>query len=406
MASGRHLDRGMPGARTCYPIQREEAVGRVYYIPEEGAVRGSDARADILEGAKNPVAANLFITTCSTPTSAPKNTNYIGYMGPNEAAKEFIKPESLERPCDQPDKAIVDKLQELLDLGRTSTSTERWLDCELDEICGQSRVLRGPELDRVGASGARPLAPARDRLAGALLPGPARDHLRRQPRARATRSARGLLEDRTLEQLRERAPDPTYLPTICNSIRYASITTILSIAIGYPSRTGSAATAGSARSLLLILVMLPFWTSYLIRTYAWMIILRDNGVVNWVLGARSDPRADHPPQHRHRGDPRHDLRLPAVRDPAALRVDRPAGRLARRGRAGPVRQRPLAFLHVTLPLTMPGIIAAALLTFIPAIGDYVTPDLLGGPQTTTMAKSSRRCSRGRDWPYGLGARSC
>ena len=60
-----------------------------------------------------------------------------------------------------------------------------------------------------------------------------------------------------------------------------------------------------------------------------------------------------------------------------------------------------AFLHVTLPLTMPGIIAAALLTFIPAIGDYVTPDLLGGAQTNTIAKVVQVIfTSGRDWPYG------
>jgi spermidine/putrescine transport system permease protein len=60
-----------------------------------------------------------------------------------------------------------------------------------------------------------------------------------------------------------------------------------------------------------------------------------------------------------------------------------------------------AFLHVTLPITMPGIIAAALLTFIPAIGDYVTPDLLGGAQTTTIAKIVQNLfTAGRDWPYG------
>ena len=60
-----------------------------------------------------------------------------------------------------------------------------------------------------------------------------------------------------------------------------------------------------------------------------------------------------------------------------------------------------AFLHVTLPLTMPGIIAASILTFIPAMGDYVTPDLLGGAQTTTIAKIIQVIfTSGRDWPYG------
>ena len=60
-----------------------------------------------------------------------------------------------------------------------------------------------------------------------------------------------------------------------------------------------------------------------------------------------------------------------------------------------------AFLHVTLPLTMPGIVAAAILTFIPAIGDFVTPDLLGGAETTTIAKVVQELFlEGRDWPYG------
>src|SRR5262245_19819684 len=60
-----------------------------------------------------------------------------------------------------------------------------------------------------------------------------------------------------------------------------------------------------------------------------------------------------------------------------------------------------AFLHVTLPLTMPGIVAAALLTFIPAIGDFVTPDILGGSETTTIAKVVQELFlEGRDWPYG------
>ncbi len=64
-----------------------------------------------------------------------------------------------------------------------------------------------------------------------------------------------------------------------------------------------------------------------------------------------------------------------------------------------------AFLHVTLPITMPGIVAAALLTFIPAMGDYVTPDLLGGAQTPTIAKIVQVLfTSGRDWPYGVGPR--
>src|SRR5204863_1591314 len=88
------------------------------------------------------------------------------------------------------------------------------------------------------------------------------------------------------------ATRPEYLPALANSLRYAAITTILSIAIGYPIAYWISRYGGQRKVLLLVLVMLPFWTSYLIRTYAWMIILRDNGVVNSALmglGVISDP---------------------------------------------------------------------------------------------------------------------
>ena len=148
--------------------------------------------------------------------------------------------------------------------------------------------------------------------------------------------------------------------------------------------------------------MLPFWTSWVIRTYAWMIILRDNGVVNGLLegfGITSGPIALL----------NTDLAvvlgmtygfLPFAILPLYVSIDRldpslvaAARDLYASGRA--------AFWHVTLPLTMPGIIAAALLTFIPAIGDFVTPDLLGGAQTTTIAKVIQTLfMSSKDWPFG------
>jgi hypothetical protein len=79
------------------------------------------------------------------------------------------------------------------------------------------------------------------------------------------------------------ATRPEYLTALWNSLRYAAITTILSILIGYPIAYWISRYGGARKNLLLVLVMLPFWTSYLIRTYAWMIILRDTGVLNSVL---------------------------------------------------------------------------------------------------------------------------
>ena len=198
------------------------------------------------------------------------------------------------------------------------------------------------------------------------------------------------------------ATRPEYLPAFANSLRYALITTVLSIGIGYPIAYWISRYGGERKILLLILVMLPFWTSYLIRTYAWMIILRDNGVLNGILqavGLTQEPLALL----------NTDLSvilgmtygfLPFAILPLFVSIDRLDQSLVQAARDLYASGRS-AFLHVTLPLTMPGIIAASLLTFIPAIGDYVTPDLLGGAQTTTAAKLVQVLfTSGRDWPYG------
>jgi spermidine/putrescine transport system substrate-binding protein len=97
-----------------------------YVIPAEGGIRGSDAMV-ILANAPHPVAANLFINHMLDAQVSAGNTNYIYYMGPNEAAKEFIDPAILEDPTLNPDKAAIDKLQELLDLGADLQKyQERW----------------------------------------------------------------------------------------------------------------------------------------------------------------------------------------------------------------------------------------------------------------------------------------
>lgn len=199
-----------------------------------------------------------------------------------------------------------------------------------------------------------------------------------------------------------RAFDPAFLPTLLNSLRYAASTTILSLAIGYPIAYWISRYGGRRKALLLILVMLPFWTSYLIRTYAWMIILRDNGVANSLLqavGLTSEPLILL----------NTDLSvilgmtygfLPFAILPLFVSIDRldPALVAAARDLYADGRA---AFLRVTLPLTMPGVVAATILTFIPAIGDFVTPDLLGGAGTTTIAKVVQELFlEGRDWPYG------
>ena len=199
-----------------------------------------------------------------------------------------------------------------------------------------------------------------------------------------------------------RAFNPIFLPTFANSIRFALTTTVLSLVIGYPIAYWISRYGGRHKVLLVILVMLPFWTSYLIRTYSWIILLRDNGVVNSILQAvvlttqpiilmNTDLSVILGMTYGF---------LPFAILPLFVSIDRLDPDLIAAGRDLYASGRG-AFLHITLPLTMPGIVAAALLTFIPALGDFVTPDLLGGPETTTIAKNIQELFlAGRDWPYG------
>ena len=218
-----------------------------------------------------------------------------------------------------------------------------------------------------------------------------------------TRDASGnvLLENLGLHNY-AKATDTEYLPAFANSVRYALVTTILSLGLGYPIAYWISRYGGRHKVVLLILVMLPFWTSYLIRTYAWMIILRDNGVLNGIL--RAVGLIDEPIALLNT-----DVSvilgmtygfLPFAILPLFVSIDRLDQNLVQAARDLYASGRQ-AFVHVTLPLTMPGIIAAAILTFIPAMGDYVTPDLLGGAQTTTAAKIVQVVfTSGNDWPYG------
>ena len=198
------------------------------------------------------------------------------------------------------------------------------------------------------------------------------------------------------------ATKPEFLPAFANSLRYSLLTTILSLVIGYPIAYWISRHGGRHKILLLILVMLPFWTSYLIRTYAWMIILRDNGVANSVLmglGLIGDPIPFLNTDFSVILGMTYGF-LPFAILPLFVSIDRLDDHLVQASRDLFASSRG-AFLHVILPLTMPGIVAAAVLTFIPAMGDYVTPDLLGGAQTSTIAKVVQVLfTTGRDWPYG------
>jgi spermidine/putrescine transport system permease protein len=200
----------------------------------------------------------------------------------------------------------------------------------------------------------------------------------------------------------QQALNPDYIPAVGKSLYYSLATTVLSLAIGYPVAYWISRYGGRRKLLLLILVMLPFWTSYLIRTYAWQIILRDNGIVNSLLlevGVIDDPIPILNTDFAVILGMTYGF-LPYAILPLFVSIDRLDFSLVQAARDLYASGRG-AFLHVTLPLTLPGIVAAGLLTFIPALGDFVTPDILGGADTTTIAKIIQIIfTSGRDWPAG------
>ncbi|MBN9450632.1 MAG: ABC transporter permease subunit [Bosea sp.] len=194
--------------------------------------------------------------------------------------------------------------------------------------------------------------------------------------------------------------DPLYWQSYLYSLRIAALTTVLALAIGYPLAYAMASVPARWRGILLVFIILPFWTSFLIRVYAWIGILRPDGLLDAALGLLG-----------FEGEPLRLLNtevavllgmvysyLPFMVLPlfATLeKLDRGLLEAAADLGATPVT----AFLTVTLPLSLPGILAGSALVFIPAVGEFVIPDLLGGPDTVMIGKVLwGEFFSNRDWP--------
>ena len=181
--------------------------------------------------------------------------------------------------------------------------------------------------------------------------------------------------------------DSLYVKTYISSIKYALITTILCLGIGYPFAYFMARAPKHLQPTLLMLIMLPFWTSFLLRIYAWKTLLVNNGVINNALmnlGVISEP-------------------IPMMNTPFSLiigmvysylpfmilplyanlsKLDVRFLEAAADLGASPLK----TFWLITVPLSKAGIIAGCMLVFIPAIGEYVIPELLGGPNTLMIGR--------------------
>ena len=196
------------------------------------------------------------------------------------------------------------------------------------------------------------------------------------------------------------AGDDLYLRAYLGSLGNAAVATALCLLIGYPVAYTVARSQGARRHLLLFLVMLPFWTSFLIRVYAWIAILEPNGLLNQSLMALGLIAARLPLLNNQ-----FSVELGLVYSYLPFMILPLYGSLSRLDRslieaAADLGARPLrAFLGVTLPLTLPGIVAGSLLVLIPAIGEFVIPDLLGGPDTQMIGKVLwDEFLNNRDWP--------
>ncbi len=218
--------------------------------------------------------------------------------------------------------------------------------------------------------------------------------------ALVTRGAHGIELHASLDNFALLGSDPLYVHAYLNAVLYAALATGLALLIGYPLAYAIVRAPLAWRGRLLLLVILPFWTSFLIRVYAWIGLLKSNGLVNnalMALGLIHQPLAllnnlfaveiglvySYLPF----------MVLPLY---AALEKLDPALIEA----ASDLGCRPAAaFRRITLPLSLPGVAAGALLVFIPMCGEFVIPDLLGGPGTLMIGKVLwDEFFTNRDWP--------
>lgn len=194
--------------------------------------------------------------------------------------------------------------------------------------------------------------------------------------------------------------DSLYIATYLNSVKMAAVTTVWCALLGYPMAYYIARSRPSVRNILLLGVILPFWTSLLLRVYAWVGILRNDGLLNNLLlwlGIIDAPLEIY----------RTDLAvyiglvyayLPFFILPLYANLVKMDMRLLEA--AYDLGARPItAFLRVTLPLSMPGVIAGAMLVFIPTVGEYVIPEMLGGANTLMMGRVMwNEFFNNADWP--------
>jgi spermidine/putrescine transport system permease protein len=199
-----------------------------------------------------------------------------------------------------------------------------------------------------------------------------------------------------------KALQSTYLSVLADSLLIATITTLLALLLGYPTAYAIARLPQRWRTVALVLVVLPFWSNFLIRTYAWIVLLNSEGPINRVLvdlGVVGAPLG----LLYNKGAIVVGLLyayLPLMILPVYAAIERLDPQLDEAARnLGASRLR--AFRDVTLPLTLPGAMIGAIFVFVPSMGNFVVPELLGGGKTIMVGNLIRdQFLEARNWPFG------
>jgi putrescine transport system permease protein len=194
--------------------------------------------------------------------------------------------------------------------------------------------------------------------------------------------------------------DPLYVRSFLYSLQVAAVSTVCCLVVGYPMAYAIARSGATARSVLLMLIVLPFWTSFLLRVYAWMGLLKSNGVINNVLLSIG---VIHHPLVLLNTDFAVYIGivysyLPFMILPLYSNLEKHDVALIEA--AADLGAHPFTvFRRITLPLSLPGIAAGSLLVFIPAVGEYIIPSLLGRSDQLMIGRVlSDEFFENRDWP--------
>ena len=211
----------------------------------------------------------------------------------------------------------------------------------------------------------------------------------------------GIVWDFTLGNF-ARLLDPLYLGVVGNSLRVGFIVTLLALLLGYPTALAITRLSPKWRTIALVAVLLPFWTNFLVRTYAWILLFNNAGWINQAL------------QWLHITD----KPIPMLYTESAVVVgllyiylplmilplysslasrDPQLGEAATNLGASPFR----VFRTITLPLSLPGVLTGCVFVFVPAMSNFIIPELLGGGKTVLIGNLIRdQFLKARDWPFG------